>query len=162
MFKKIPPPPPPRPSAERSRPPVGSASSATGSGAGAGACGCCYAASSDWSWARSRPPPTEGAGWAGAAAAAVSESSESASSWTGFGLGSLIYGIRGEPLRSITLLRVYKAFSIIGSTYYRIPNLRSKSWMAGIIFVRDCIFEKTFTSGWVSSSLLRILFVSAF
>ena len=44
----------------------------------------------------------------------------------GFGAGGAA-GINGEPFRSITLLRVVSAFSMIGSTCWRIPNRLSKS-----------------------------------
>ena len=46
-----------------------------------------------------------------------------------------------------------------------IPNvgkLQIKNNLAGIIFDRDCILEKTLTNGYESSSLVKIFFVSAF
>lgn len=66
------------------------------------------------------------------------------------------------PDKSTTFDRVLMAFSNIGSTWWRIPNLLSKSWIYGIILESDCIFEKTFISGYVSSSRVNILLVSAF
>ena len=56
-------------------------------------------------------------------------------------------GSKGEFLRLITCSSVLTAFSIIGSTYFSIPNLLSKSYTAGIIFVRLYIFENTLTKG---------------
>jgi len=98
----------------------------------------------------------------GAAAADAKDSklnsSDSFGFYTAFGFG----GSRGEPFKSIAFVKVCTAFSIIGSTSWRIPNLRSKSATAGIILLKLYIFENTFTRGCVSSSLFNILFVNAF
>jgi len=63
---------------------------------------------------------------------------------------------------STTFDRVLIAFSNIGSTWCRIPNLLSKSYIYGIILESDCILENTFISGYESSSRVNILLVSAF
>jgi len=141
--------PPPSPKADRSN--SGSAAAgaeeaeswarraAVGSGAGA----ACY-------WPnKARRVFWSIAGAAGAAAIAERESSDkelSAAGSAGLGAGATA-GIKGEALRSITLFKVFNAFSMIGSTYWRIPKRLSKSYIAGIILVRDCILENTFTKG---------------
>jgi hypothetical protein len=78
----------------------------------------------------------------------------------GAGFGAATAGI-GDP-RSTTFDKVLIAFSSIGSTWCNIPNLCSKSYIAGIIFDRDYIFENTLTKGYESSSLVNIFFVKAF
>lgn len=65
-------------------------------------------------------------------------------------------------LMSTTLFKVMIAFSKMGSTWCKMFSRLSKSWMAGIILDRDCIFENTLTSGWESSRRVRIFLVSAF
>lgn len=85
----------------------------------------------------------------GAAATAVRASNDSSFAAGSAGLGGAggAGGIRGEDFKSMTLVNVYSAFSMIGSTCYKIPKRLSKSYIAGIIFVRLCILENTFTKG---------------
>jgi len=123
-----------------------SSSSAAGAGAAAAACWAYALAKSCLSW--SIPGAAGGGGGGGGGAGASSN------------LGSEIAPIGLE--RSTTLFKVLMAFSRMGSTWWRIPSLLSKSWICGIILERDCILEKTLTSGWVSSSLVKIFLVNAF
>jgi hypothetical protein len=81
----------------------------------------------------------------------------------GVGFGITAFGSAGIGAeRSTTFERVLMALSRIGSTWWRMPSLRSKSWIAGIIFERLCILLNTLTSGWESSSRVRIFLVNAF
>ena len=144
--------------AARSRPPAG-ASSAYCSGSAAGAYPDIKAFNADMSI------PCGNYGYAGAAAVAARPSrlmSSSGVSSTTFFAFFYAFGAKGLSFKSIALFNVFTAFSIIGSTSWSIPNLRSKSWTAGIILLRLYIFEKTLTSGWVSSNLFKIFDVNAF
>jgi hypothetical protein len=103
------------------------------------------------------------AGASGAAAASASPSKlKSGSSYLGGGGGAIFTPASGEPLRSIALVSCLIAFSITGSTCFRIPNLLSKSCTAGIILDKLYILLKTLIKGYVSSNLLIILLVNAF
>merc|ERR1719206_624693 len=66
------------------------------------------------------------------------------------------------PLTSTTFWRVLMAFSRTGSTDCMIPSLLSISLIYGCIPSMAFIFLATSTSGYPSSSLLRILAVRAF
>ena len=71
----------------------------------------------------SKPPPDDGAAAASVRDSRLISSLAGAGFGTSFGFG----GSNGEPCRSMAEVKVLTAFSIIGSTYLRIPNLLSKS-----------------------------------
>jgi len=72
-------------------------------------------------------PPAPASEAAGAAAASAKLSTLNSSSTFGSALGTGLAPCRGEPLRSTALDSYLIAFSMTGSTYLRIPSLRSKS-----------------------------------
>ena len=103
----------------------------------------------DFKVLRSRPATAAGAAGGGGGGGGAAGTAAAASAGTAY------------PI-STTFDKVPMAFSRIGSTWCNIPNLLSKSCTAGIIFDKDYIFENTLTSGYESSNLLKIFFVSDF
>lgn len=127
-------------------PPRAAASSSCGSSSGAGA------AAAYWPYACAKS----------AFSVPISGVAGAAGAGSGFGAGGAAGAVGMVAVMSTTLFKVMIAFSRMGSTWCKIFNRLSKSWIAGIILESDCIFEKTLTSGCESSRRVRIFFVSAF